>query len=220
MNLSLETLENELLAHLGLDASDFTNGLSDVDLLLNRSWWDISDKFKFREKEASTTFVTVAGTRQYICADIVSPSAFDSLRLLSIEDLVTFQHDPLLNMTLKVYEGLYINNTTEQAKPTNYIRDGGNIILYPTPDKVYTLTLYYRSTLSDLAVSGAPIPESWHEIILYGALWRGFARLGDYNRLNGAKKQWASLIESSSPIEAKEASNNPMAGLEVPGREY
>jgi hypothetical protein len=38
--------------------------------------------------------------------------------------------------------------------------------------------------------------------------------------LNGAKKQWASLIESSSPVEAKELSNVPLAGLSVLGRDY
>jgi hypothetical protein len=124
MNISLATLENELLAHLGLDLSDFTNGLTDVDLLLNRSWWDIADKFKFREKEASSTFVTVAGTKTYLPATIAAPSAFDSLRLLAIEDPITKEHTQVELMTLQDYESQYINATTEQAMPTKYIRDG------------------------------------------------------------------------------------------------
>lgn len=222
MPLSLVQLENELLSHLGVDVSDFTNGLTDVDLLLNRSWWEIMDKFKFKEKEAHKTFNLTPGTASYSIATLVSPILFDALQTVAIEDLVTFEHSMLDEIQIQEYESRFINTTNQQTKPTNYIRDmeNGNLLFYATPDLAYPITLYYWQILSDIPSQGLSVPQSWHEIVLFGAIARGFRRFGDYNRADKAEKFQNNKIETSTPVEAKELSNLPHAGLTVIGRDY
>lgn len=222
MSLSLTQLENELIEHLGVSVTDFTNGLIDIDLLLNRSWWKIADEFKFKEKETSKTFSLTPGTRSYSIATLISPVLFDALQLVAIEDLTSFAHTTLDDITPQEYENLYINQTNFQDKPTKYIRDlqNGNILFWATPDQAYNITLYYWQILGDLTSGGPPIPQAWHEIILFGAIYRGFRRFGDYNRADKAEKAYNNMIGTTSPVETKELSNLPNAGLTVLGNEY
>lgn len=222
MGLTLAKLEADLLTHLGVDLTDFTNGLTDVDTLLNRSYWKVCDVYKFKEKESSVTFPLVSGTSTYVIATLTSPVIYDSIQSVAIEDLVTFAHTPLDMMTIQEYESSYINVTTENAKPTRYIRDGqnANIKFWQTPDNIYNVTVYYWKTLNDLVSGGPLIPQSWHEVILFGAVYRGFYAFGDYNRAKKAKQVYLEMTEESTPVETKEKSNVPNAGLTVLGRDY
>lgn len=219
MGLSLAQLESELLAHLGLDVTDFTNGLTDVDLLLNRSFWKVCDAFKFREKEQLLVSPTIAGQATYTIATLANPLIFDSVQNVSIEDLYTKQHISLDLMEYQIYQDNFINLVALNSKPTNYIRYGNSIIFYPTPDNIYNITYNYWNVIADLS-NGLTIPQSWHEIVLYGALWRGFLRLGDYNRSDAAKDYQDLLIRDTTPIESKELENANKAGLAVLGRDY
>lgn len=220
MSLSLVQLENELLAHLGVDVTDFTNGLTDVDLLLNRSWWQVCDEFKFREKEQTLIAPTIVGTPAYTLATLTAPLAFDALQSVAIEDPYTFKHDLLDLMDITTYDNTFINQSSMQSKPTNYIRSGATIILYPTPDLAYNITYRYWNVIADIVTLGPVIPQTWHEIILYGALWRGFIRLGDWNRSDAAQSIQNELIRNTTPVESKELNSVPTAGLSVLGRDY
>lgn len=219
MSLSLVQLETELLAHLGLDVTDFTNGLTDVDLLLNRSYWKVCDAFKFREKEQLLVSPLIVNQATYNIATLANPLIFDSVQNVAIEDHNTLKHTSLNLMEYQIYQDNYINLVSENAKPINYIRYGTSIIFYPTPDYAYNITYNYWNVIADIGVTPS-IPQSWHEIILYGALWRGFLRLGDYNRSDAAKDYQDILIRDTTPVESKELENANKAGLAVLGREY
>lgn|SRR5207302_5728101 len=217
MTLVLADLETELEEHLGLDSTDIGQApwtIDRIDLLLNRSFWEIQYKFPFREKELTATFATVAGTRLYSL-----PVPFESLRQLSIEDLNDFSHSVLQRTTIYDYESRYINNPsgTEQDKPQFYTREGTGIRLLPTPDKVYTLTIKYQTTLADLSTQNniPVIPQIWHEVILYGALWRGFLRLGDYARAQQSRAHQRELMAEIQPVESKEETDTHLGGLDV-----
>lgn len=222
MGLSLSNLESELLEHLGVESTDFTNGMTDVDLLLNRSYWKVLSEYKFKEKETTTIISTVDGTSSYNLATLISPIIFDALQSVSIEDPINFNHTTLDEMKFQEYQDNFINSTDEEDKPTRYIRDGqnGNIIFYRTPDQVYSVTLNYWQILSDIQSSGPVIPKEWHEVVLFGAVYRGFYRFGDYNRGDKATKVYNKLISESTPVEVKEKSNIPHAGLTVLGNDY
>ena len=215
MSLDLIQLKDELRAHLGVDDNDLPD--ADADLLLNRAYWELLDKFPFREKEVSGTFQTVVGTAIY-----GMPSPFEALRQLSIEDLETGQHTPLKRMTVYEYEKLFVNQTTLQSKPWGYVRESCSAKLYPTPDQIYTLTIKYWTTLADLVndTDTPPIPQVWHEIILYGGLWRGYVRLGDLSRSAQIEAKQATLINTITPTEGKEEFDSHTAGVEVLGRDY
>ena len=215
MSLDLQQMRDDLRDHTGTDDSDMPD--TKADLYLNRSYWEILDKFHFREKEVTATWDTVVGTRLYNM-----PSPFEALRKLSIKDPVTGEHKVLERTTIDVYERTYDADADAQGFPTHYVREGCAVRLLPTPDDAYEITQKYWTVLSDLSATNTtpPIPQSWHEIILFGGVWRAFLGILDYVHGNAAKSHQVSLINSAVPVEAKEEIDSPNAGLEVKVREY
>jgi hypothetical protein len=209
MSIDLDALRLELKEHLGVSTELDSTAL---DLLLNRSYWEILDKVNFREQEVTAHFNVAAGVNLY---DV--PNPFESIKLLSIENPDTGEHQTLDRCSQLFYENNYQNIDTAQGKPTQYLREGGGIRLLPTPDNTYTLTIKYITTLQDLSDNKTTleIPQSWHEIILLGGVWRGFMRLGDYARCNQVKGHQVNLIAGLTPVEAKEEVDSSHAGLEV-----
>ena len=216
MSIDTIALESELRVHLGdLGSSELTP--NDALLLLNRSYWELLDKFPFREKEETATFETVIGQRNYAV-----PSPFEALQMLSILDLTSGGYAPLERAGNWEYESIRETTDDNRGKPTKYYREEAKIRLHPIPDDIYTLTIKYWTTLADLNLSGSNllIPRGWHEMVLYGGVWRGFLRLRDYEAAQTFKNHQIALINSSVPVEAKEERDSHAAGLEVLGRDY
>lgn len=215
MSINLGLLRTELREHLGVDSGELSD--SSADLLLNRTYWELMAKFHFRETESSTTMTTTQGMREYPV-----PVDLDSLRISAIVDPLSGQHTQLERMTIKQYESDYSQDTEEQGFPTKYFRADGSIVLWPTPDDTYTIVLHYRTRLNDLADSGdiPNFPQDWHEIILKGAVWRGYTRFGDYQRSPKAKSDYYDAIATAVPTESKEEFDSSTAGVSVLGRDY
>lgn len=212
--LDLNQLRDELREHVGMDEDDLPD--DKADLLLNRAYWELIDKFPFREKEVTATFTTEAGERRYNM-----PEPFEALKQLSVVNPTSKQHTPLDRMTAYEYEKVYNEEATNQAIPLKYLREGCFARLWPTPDAAYEMVIKYWTTLADLAADNDPqIPQVWHEIILFGAVWRCFMRIGDYARCNQAKTHQISLIDSTSPVEAKEEFDTHTGGVEVIRADY
>lgn len=210
MTLSVLQMTNKLRKMTGIDVND----LSDPDVLLNFnvSWWEIMDKFDFREKERVSTWNTVNGTILY-----TAPAPFDALQGLSIEDPNTKQHTPLQKMETEDYENEYVNTTDARGTPTHYYRQGGQIGLWPTPDAAYTITERDLTTLADLAVTAPPVPQSWHEIIMLGGVYRSYWDIGDKINASYYAREQANKINTSVPVKAKEEKmDHRWAGLSVP----
>lgn len=220
MSLTLTQIRAKILKATGTDVTDWDNGDTDLDLYANLSWWDIMDKYDFREKEASIIFDTVAGTTSYDVTTVVTPIIFDALQTISIQDPITFEHTDLDLITIQDYESRIVNDTTFQAKPTNYFRRDNSIVLWPTPDQIYQIQLYYLSVLSDIPSGGPVIPQAWHEVIIQGAVWRAFADLGDVVKTKFWLGLQASSINDRTPVKVKELTDTRLAGVQVPGRDY
>ena len=218
--IAIDRMRIRVRKPLGMEENDSDLTDDDIDEYLNMAFWEVQDKFPFREKERSGTFLTVAGTRNY-----EMPKPFECLRELAIVNPVSGQHSPLIQMTTTEYEEKYIDDTISdksQAIPTHYVREQTFARLWPTPDKVYTIWMRRLIILQDLSDENTvqPLPQIWTEILIYGAIWRAFIDFGDFVRSQKVQQHQITLISSVTPTPVKELGDTSMAGVEVMGRTY
>lgn len=219
MGLNLDYMRRMVRIPLGVSSQTQLSD-TDIDVYLNRAYWEYQNKFPFREKEVISTFDTVAGQRSY---DVSFPT--EAVKHIAITEVTTGmgQHIPLTQITRDVYEQQYQDDSSQQAMPVEYVREGCIIRLWPTPDQIYTLTIERLVALTDLStINNLPvIPQVWHEIIGYGGLWRAYIDFGDLQRSNFIKSMQAELINTIVPTEVNESqSNSQRAGVSVLGLGY
>jgi hypothetical protein len=213
MGLNLITMRASVYRICGVDEDDVETILA--DRLLNISWWEIAAKFKFRIKDTVAQFPLVVGSEKYTV-----PDEFEALRSIAVYDTENKSHY-LQRVTSKWYQENYDSDAESRGFPTNYFREGNDIILWPTPDAVYTAVLRYTGTLADITEADGPgIPQEWHEAILYGACWRLSLELGDFQRKQALHQTQIAILESCIPVDAKEAADSRYANLEVIRPEY
>lgn len=218
MGLSLAQLRTELRDHLGVDSTELDD--TAADLLLNRSWWKVADNYKFKEKEVTASFNTVAGTEAYATGTIDGSVVLESIQNLNIKDVNSLDYDPLTQMDETRFSAMRTLNTSARGKPEYYIHRGGDVLLFPIPDAVYSVKMNYLAVLNDVSTA-LTIPQAWHEAILYGAIWRGFAKFGDYNRSALAKATQYELLNTQEPVAERELKvDNQFAGVQVLRRDY
>src|SRR5678816_2460294 len=80
---------------------------SEIDFYLNSAYWEIQDKFPFREKERSGTFLTVIGNRNYEI-----PTPVEAVTGVAIVRDTDSMHIPLDQMDARETELLYNEQTT------------------------------------------------------------------------------------------------------------
>lgn len=211
MSIPLATLRSNVRRSLAID--EYEPGFDDdgVDLLLNRTYWEIQDKFHLRETESSTTITTVAGER-----DLSLPASFDSLRISAILDPESEQQTKLNLMSIKEYASWYNEASDNQAFPTHYLRESNYIRLWPTPDDEYDIIVSYRSQLADLSNSNTDpnLPRSWQELLEFGASWRGAILLGDTDKQASFYRTYTNALATAVPVESKELDDTSMSGLQ------
>jgi hypothetical protein len=212
MGLTLANLRSSTRKALGVESTDTGWGDTEIDLLLNTSWWELQDVFSFREAEIDRTFNTVAGTASYATA-----TGHNNTQVLSIEDDDSSQHTLLNPISEIEYESVFVDTTAARGKPTRYMRRGSSIILWPTPDDVYEIKEYYIKTLDDIASGGPTIPQAWHELIWLGAAFRGFLELGDVNKAYAYRRLQGlpSVTETKQETKAKEKQDVQFAAVQL-----
>jgi hypothetical protein len=217
MSISYTLLKSELLAHLGIDATDLdATGTAVIDLTINRAWWEVADVFDFKEKETLTTFPTVAGTRSYVIITALSETADEAIQSVSYKDPNTLEHIVVDRTSFNWYEENYNEQTSLRAAPIKWFHYNGFMYLYPTPDQIYTITVYHKTVLADLSGTSAPvIPQNWHEAILYGAIKRGFLRARDFTSANYWDTEYRKKLQMSQTTDAKEDAEDKMASARV-----
>lgn len=207
MPFSLTDLQDDLRDALGQDSDD----LPDIkaNKLINRSWLEIQNNFNLREKDGIFSILTVDGTFEYALE-----TDHDSFERVTVRDPDSLVETPLDRNTVDEFAENYTQNTNARSKPTTYTpRLGQKLWLNPVPDTEYEITVYYKSILPD--ITSAVAPQKLYDIILYGAIWRGFFQDGDHNRGISAKSFQSSLIKDHRPQEDKDEKDSRMAGVEV-----
>jgi hypothetical protein len=212
--LDIALLRSEIRQHLGVSDADPKWNDDAIDLLANRAFWAVMNKYPFQETKKTALFSTVIGERSY---DL--PILFEAVRQVSLVEPVTEQHLYLRRMSIFNYEQKYNESVDSRGTPTHYLRDGGCIILYPTPDAVVEIVLKHWILLDQLDDTNTDfaLPANWFEIIMYGAVQRGFLRARNTAESVNLKNLQASAISDTQAIDQKEAEDTRFYGLEIIG---
>ncbi|MBA2704131.1 MAG: hypothetical protein H0U60_09795 [Blastocatellia bacterium] len=214
MAFDLIAMRKKVRKPLGIAVTDTDLTDADIDEYLNLAYWEIQDKFPFREKERTATFLTVAGQRVY-----PMPEPYEALKSLAVKELdsVSGQFTKLIRMDTDEYENRYNSDDSSQGFPTHYTREDCFFRLWPTPDVIYTMSMKRTITLEDLSATQLvpEIPRAWWEVIIYGAIWRAFMDYGDFDRSQSIKAHQIALLNSLVPVESKEEQDSREASVVV-----
>jgi len=200
----------------GLDEQDLSD--PDLDMLLNMSYWELESKFPFEEKNARTDFVTVVGTDEYSIEALELASA---TLLEAVQSIAVIQEDQsykLQRMSEDFYDEMYNTNTDQRAIPRYYVRRDDAIVLWPIPNDVYTMRLYYLKTLLSVLVGSVEIlnfPREWDELVVEGAVTRGHYYRQDYQLARESENFRVAKLRTASTTKSKEEEDSRYAGLVV-----
>jgi hypothetical protein len=214
MTLSLQDFRDELRSSCGQDEDDLPNATA--DRFLNISWWELSDKVDFSEKEAISSFSLASGVRSYPTDSITTD--INSIVMVQIrvdDEWVTMKkrdHNELMdgeNVSPESY-----------ATPERYSKFENSLYFDPTPDKIYPSRISYLRTLDDIAVSGVTIPRVWQEFILLGALARVYRRKGDLQRSAAIRNERNELSLTAQTVKSRETVDLRTVGVQVLRQRY
>lgn len=208
--IDVDTMISELKEHLGVDTElDSTDAL----LLLNRSWWEFQNKTPLRQKEKTVEF-DIGNTSDFYEV----PQPIEATRSITLIDPDTLDQFKLERMSRDRYDELVNDSPELQEQPTHYVRENNGFKLWPFPDKTYRLKFFRYLTLNDLAVGeDIDVPLFWHEVILFGAVYRGYMRINEPLRADFFRKQQADVMNTAIPTEAEEEADSQLAGMRIVG---
>jgi hypothetical protein len=199
MSLDLQAMRDGMRKPLGVDESDLPN--EDADLYLNRAYWEVMDKFPFREKERAGQFETTIGIRNYEI-----PKPVEAVRGFAVVRPSDFQHIPLDQMNARETEYHYQEGDTHFGLPRKYLLENCYVRLWPTPDLVYTIVIRKWTILA--------------EIVMFGGVWRAFFDYKDFTNCDHTRSIQRELISTTKPREQKEFVDLQHAGVVVLGRDF
>lgn len=91
------------------------------------------------------------------------------------------------------------------GEPEAWTRRGGDLLFYPTPDQVYTVTLEYITTLADISGSDEDIiPEHLQDCVAWAAVADLAFRQRDWNAARFAETQYQQLRLTAAGQDALE----------------
>lgn len=156
--------------------------ISDTRILwfLNQSYLEVASSYSFDQLSTSTTITTSSGTAQYeLSVDTV----------LQIENIVDDTNNfKLYTMNEDQYHQFSQGNASSGVPIYWYVDGVGsnnrwNIRFWPTPAGTYTMNVYFKKKPTQLTATpnatSTVTPEQWDDSIIYRAIARGWAMLGD-----------------------------------------
>ena len=212
MSYTLALLREDLRTSLGMDSTELDDTVT--DRLLNRSWWEMQSAVRFSEGEGETTLSLVDGTREY---------AMPTSDIMAIQSVILQEIDAdTYNRLIRIddWNMFPLRNDEDTGLPTHYSRRDDEFVFHPCPDDAYSVRIKYRKTLQDLQTSGPEIPQEWHEVILWGAVSRGFDLRGDTNRAQIYRNKQAMSLQVLTPQEEKELEDVRYSGFMPLRRRY
>lgn len=187
-----DRLRAELKLRLG-QRTDFATGTDWFGRWINNGYLNLCTRnrfhglkrnFDFPEMETRSSATTTAGT-----AYVSTPTD-----CLVIRDVFHYTDDVVL---VHIGWDEYVKRTgkattASRGVPTEWVRSGSYIYLYPTPDvSTDTLYIYYRKrpTLLSSGTDVSALGAEWDEVIVRMAACQVWLQLGDQVRLKTEKEE-------------------------------
>ena len=187
--LQVEMGENTALASLGgINFYGRWINSAYITLATQNKMWGIRRSFTFPELEDIETDVTVDGSATIDCPSdaLIIRHVWDSTNDVKLIGI------PFA--TYITYSGRA--DTSAEGKPTQWVRNGDNIYLYPTPDDEYTIYTYYRKRPAKLVDDDdtTVIGVEWDEPILRLAKSLALRKLQQYDEAKKEKEEFIDMI--------------------------
>lgn len=168
------------------------------------------EKERFFFNEASGTFSTVAGQESYGTSDSV-PSTIAEIDEVTLTQTSTNIY-PLIKTSFSSIRGLNVGGTTYRGVPIEYAYYLEKFWLYPLPDAVYTVTVYFKKNYTQLSADGDTNDwtEEAEDLIEARARWwiykrilrnhedAGEAKLEEMEALSSLQSKTTMLISTGS----------------------
>ena len=217
--MTLADLQIEIAGPLGKTA--LLN--AGADSSLSRRWCNFAMQefgyaLKFRELIGTdNTLVSVAGTET-----IDLPTDFryihdDGILVTSPESRIG-KLIPETRNNFLLHRG-YIQ-ASARGQPSHYhvyptaSKPSGALFLRPVPDStVITLLVHYWKKITAFSTSGttSPFPDDWDDVILAGAIYRGFRYYGEFDRYQNVRNDYLALLKSR--VNDSQMEEFPIGGL-------
>jgi len=170
-----------------------------ITLATQNKMWGIRKNFTFPELEAIETDITEDGSATIdVPSDcVITRHVWDSTNDVKLIGI------PFA--TYITYSGRA--STTSEGKPTQWVRNGDYIYLYPTPDDAYTLYIYYRKRPAKMVAADdtTVIGAEWDEPILRLAKSLALRKLNQYTEAKQEKEEFLDMVRGVVGIYDQEA---------------
>ena len=158
--------------------------ISDTRIMryINQSYLELCSSYQFDQLQTTTSITTVSGTADYeLSVDTV----------LNIHDVVDTTNTNRLRTMNEYQYNSFTQGGTQSGTPQYWFIHGVGdnnrfkIRLWPTPAGAYSLTVHINKKPTELvatpleSATSTIIPEQWDDSIIYRAVSRGWAMLGD-----------------------------------------
>lgn len=190
-----------------------TFGFTDSDPLttwINAALHTFEDAFPWPFLEAETTINTVAGNNS-----LVLPADFYLLKSLKIDKTASRPE----YMEPGDFEEA-VEDRTVRGTPTIFTIIGTDkILLWPTPDIVYSFRVLYRKFIPDLA-AGADVPAiplRHHYSLVYGAVATGLQPEGESKRATDAQTSFDGDITRAISRWSRKQTQSPAQVIDSQG---
>jgi hypothetical protein len=150
-----------------------------VKVWLNSAQQTAVIQSEFRSQESTATVTTSANAATYAL-----PTDYSRL----IDFFYNESHELLSPMDVRDFDAL----PESTGRPYAYAMRGNELVLYPTPDAVYTFTLRYWRLPKDMSAdSDEPeIPAQYHDLLIAYAMQKAFMREDDLQMAKAWEEQW------------------------------
>jgi hypothetical protein len=205
---TLASMRTELQLMLG-GRGDFTPDR--LNNWINDAYIDVATSLKIDELKGSLAFETVVDQSLYLLPSVVS-----STQAMAVADSTNWNGGaPVLKTDRDTYRGL----PDKSCRPEFYFRDNDLLVLYPTPDKAYVVSLDFRIRPARLVEdTDSPIlGEEWHRPILLRARQMAFDDLLEFDKALPAENSALNSVRRRTDREADEDERRVIKSS-VPGR--
>jgi hypothetical protein len=140
---------------------------------INEIYTEMLQLLKVNRLAAKATLTTVPGTSKYALA---ASADVNSILTDSVLDTETQTLLLAVDYTYPLQHG-----TGAQGRPEAFYKEGDSIVLYPMPDKAYTLQYHYLAAPHPLTNDAdvTLLPQAWEKVLIRGAQAMLESFLGD-----------------------------------------